>query len=311
MRTRLFSWTTIALTAVLLVSCGEDPVPVPVVEMFFEADASDPYTIDFTTTSSDATTFEWTFGDGETGVGESVSHTYAMSGDFTVTVTAMGEGGDATATKDITIAAGMAELLTGGPSATNGKTWILSRTATPGVDGAGSFDATYPADIMPGTDDLLDVIGLGDEYDNEYTFFDDGSYSINNVNGNHLSGWLFAGAFIDQANWVTITPVGIFAIKHTPPTDATWSLTEDTDLTLDGVNEDPDDGTITEVTETFTAADYITFTNGGFITIQDMSVYAIIRDISSTRLSVAVFMHSVEAYATQPSHILSFTFDAK
>lgn len=297
-----------ALAAVMLVGCSEDP---PVVEIFFEADESDPYTINFTTQSENASSFAWEFGDGETGEGAEVSHTYTASGDYSVTVTAKGDGGEATSTKEINIAASMAEMISGGPSATNGKTWVLSRTATPGLDGAGSFDASFPADMMPGTDNVLELLGLGAEYDNEYTFFDDGSYDVNNVDGNNLAGWIYSDMYVPQEDWVTTTDVGIFSVKSPAPSGATWTLTEDTDLTLDGVNENPVDGSFTEKTATFENADYITFGNGGFIGLQDLNVYVIVRAVESERMTLSILMHSVKDAAEKPSHILTLSFDAK
>ncbi len=309
MKTTIFSWMTIALTAVLLISCSEDPAP-PVVEIFFEADASDPYTINFTTVSQNATSFAWDFGDDGVGTGAEVSHTYAMSGDYTATVTASGEGGDATATKSVTISANMAELISGGPNATDGKTWKLSRTATPGVDGAGSVNEDFIADLMPGTDNQLDLLGLGAEYDNLFTFYHDGSYEIDNVDGNNLAGWIYAAMNIAQEDWVIMTDIGLFSVKSTPPSSATWGLTEDTDLVVDAVDE-VEGGDPIAKTVTFADADYITFGGGGFLASQDLNVYAIVREVSSTRLVATVFMHSVMDAATVPSHMLTLSFDAQ
>lgn len=309
MRIRLFSWITLAVLAALLVSCGED-TPAPVVEIFFEADESDPYTIYFTTVSSNASTFSWEFGDDEVGSGETPSHTYAMSGDYTVTLTATGDGGESMATKEVTIAASLAEMLSGGPLATNGKTWILSRTATPGVDGAGTFDPDFPANMMPGTDNVLEIIGLGAEYDNEYTFYHDGSYAVDNVDGANLVSWVYASLNVPQEDWVTTTDYGIFSVKIQEPENAGWSLTEDTDLTVDAVDE-LDEGAFSPKTVTFENADYLTFTNGGYIGLQDQAIHAIIRQAESDRLTISVFMHSVLDASDKPSHILTLSFDEK
>ncbi len=300
---------TLAFVALLMFSCKED-TPAPVVEIFFEADDMDPYTINFTTTSSNASTFTWDFGDEVVGSGAEASHTYAESGDYTVSCAATGDGGQTVATKDVSIAASLAEILSGGPSATNGKTWLLSRTATPGVDGAGSVDPSYPADLMPGTDNLLDIIGLGAEYDNEYTFFHDGTYSVNNVNGNHLAGWIYSAMNIPDTDWVTVTDVGIFAVKATPSENATWMITEDTDLVVDAVDE-LEDGSGSTKTVTFPAADYITMGNGGFIALQDFYPNVTIRDVATDRITLSVFMNSVMANPDRPSHIITLSFDAK
>lgn len=256
MKTKIYALITMAIVAILLVSCKKDPQP-PVVEIFFEADADDPYTIDFTTTSENATSFAWDFGDGNTGPGATVSHTYEMSGDKIVVVTVSGDGGNATDTKTVTITAGLAELLSGGPDAVaNGKTWKLSRTATAGVDGMGIINDEFVTDLMPGTDDQLDLLGLGDEYDNLFTFYHDGTYAIDNRNGNHLAGWVYAVQTL--ATIATQTDIGIFAITSVPSARPTWTLIENTDLEVQAWEEvegsDPIDKTVL-----FEGADYITF----------------------------------------------------
>ncbi len=297
-------FTLVAITAIMF-SCGKDPVP-PVVEMFAEVNADDPYTIDFTTTTQNVTSYAWDFGDGETSTEANPSHTYTMSGDYTAKVTVTGEGGTAEATKIVTIAASMEEMLSGGPSATNGKTWVLSRTATPGLDGAGAVESNFPTDIMPATDNMLDIIGLGDEYDNEFTFYYDGTYKVNNKDGESLAGWLYSAGVIGMDKVLATTPYGIFKVTR-DNANATWSLTHETDLVVDAVKES--DGS--EKTVTFTAANYITFGGGGFIGIEDFEVNVIVRQISSDKLVATVFVHSYEPVATKPSIQLTMTFDAK
>lgn len=301
---------TMVLTAVLMVSCAEDPAPAPVVEIFFEADATDQYTINFTTVSENATSFVWDFGDMEVGTGATVSHTYATSGDYPVYCTATGDGGDAVSSKTVTIAADMAELISGGPGATGGKTWKLSYIATPGVDGAGSVNEDFIPDLMPAPDSILYFIGLEAEYDNLFTFYHDGSYEIDNVDGNNLAGWIYAAMNLDPADWVITTDLGIFSVKNTPPASPTWTLTEETDLVMEAVDE-IEGGDPVEKTVTFEAADYITFGGEGYLILQDFSVYAIVREVSSTRLVATIFMHSVMDVATKPSHMLTLSLDAQ
>ena len=65
-----------------------------------------PYSIDFNASAStdpngDALTFAWDFGDGATGSGESVSHTYTAAGEYTVVLTA--SDGHLTGTDSLTV----------------------------------------------------------------------------------------------------------------------------------------------------------------------------------------------------------------
>lgn len=309
MKRSFYAFFAMLAMATIMFSCSEDPEP-PIVELFFEVDAANPYTVNFTTTDQYVTSYVWDFGDGESSTEAKPAHTYAQSGDYSVNVTVTGEGGTAVATKEVGIAASMAEMLSGGPAAANGKTWILSKKATPGMDGAGAFSNTFPTDIMPGTDNLLDMVGMGIEYDNEYTFFSNGNYKINNVDGNNLAGWVFTYGVLGEESIIIPTPVGIFSVKSTVPTTAKWSLTEDTDLVVEAVDENAEGGGVPK-TVTFSKADYLTFTNGGFIGIQDFAVNAIVRDITKDRMVVAVYLYSVMDSPTKPSNLITLSFDAK
>ena len=54
-------------------------------------------------TIGDADTFTWDFGDGSTGSGETISHTYAQPGRYSVTITASGAGGTDSATHEVRV----------------------------------------------------------------------------------------------------------------------------------------------------------------------------------------------------------------
>ncbi|MFN3403463.1 MAG: PKD domain-containing protein [Cytophagaceae bacterium] len=56
----------------------------------YNAFCNDPLVYNFTNQSLDATSISWNFGDGQTSTDNNVSHTYAASGNYTVTLTAQG-----------------------------------------------------------------------------------------------------------------------------------------------------------------------------------------------------------------------------
>ncbi|MFH0761075.1 MAG: PKD domain-containing protein [Bacteroidota bacterium] len=78
-----------------LTSCKK---PVPVADFTFTVDG---LVATFTNASTDATTYVWDFGDGQTSTEASPVHTYADYGLYSVELTATGEGGEGTVTKDV------------------------------------------------------------------------------------------------------------------------------------------------------------------------------------------------------------------
>ena len=62
-----------------------------------------PATIIFTNQSTDATSYNWDFGDGSISTIENPTHEYTSSGTFTVTLTATGEGGTNSTSQSVKI----------------------------------------------------------------------------------------------------------------------------------------------------------------------------------------------------------------
>src|SRR6185436_5085917 len=58
-----------------------------------------PLAVNFTDSSTNATSWAWTFGDGGTSTAQNPSHTYVAAGSYTVALTATGPGGSNTNTK--------------------------------------------------------------------------------------------------------------------------------------------------------------------------------------------------------------------
>jgi PKD repeat protein len=62
-----------------------------------------PSTVNFTNTSSYATTYSWNFGDGSSSSADAPSHKYTSVGNYTITLIASAGGKSSTTTKSITI----------------------------------------------------------------------------------------------------------------------------------------------------------------------------------------------------------------
>jgi len=85
-----------------------------VIAGFSMANPGNDYAWDFTNTSTNATSYSWTFGDGTTSTEESPNHTYAANGQYTVCLTVTGTCGTEPTTanncQSIAISVGIDEL---------------------------------------------------------------------------------------------------------------------------------------------------------------------------------------------------------
>lgn len=85
--------TLIGLTAVIFTACKEEEdKPLPDASFSFTA-SGDGRTIQFTNESTEALTYLWAFGDGQTSTEASPLHTYPDFGTFSISLTATGDGG--------------------------------------------------------------------------------------------------------------------------------------------------------------------------------------------------------------------------
>ena len=310
---RILILTMVAMISVVVMSCKKTPAPTA--EIFASIDG---YTVSFNPTVTDVSTYAWDFGDGENSTQVRPEHTYALSGTYTVTLVVKGEGGEATATKEITIAASLLEMLTGGETATNGKTWIMDRAYTVG-DGGGPVMAPPYALAVPSAENVLDMFGLGDEYDNEYTFFSDGRYTVNPKNGNVLAAAVYAsatGTVIDGTiSWI----VALCAATWDAPASATWAL-HTTDLVVDAIG-DPNDTNVPPLHEnvTISGKNWISLSGGGYFGIMDFPSTAqfVIDEITPTKMRATLFVCAYSdnggdpMYNMMPSNVFHLTYIKK
>ncbi|MFV0482965.1 MAG: PKD domain-containing protein [Bacteroidales bacterium] len=304
--------TIYALLALLAVttfatSCSSSDPSAPVVQMYASADENDSYTWNFSTQASDANSFTWDFGDGEIGDGATATHTYTQSGEYTVTVTAKGDGGEASDSKKVTVVAGIDELLTGGPSATDGKTWVLSQTSSNTNDGVYDLDGKV-IQLAPGG--ALAMFGLGDEYDNEFTFFDGGKYAVAPKNGKVLTSWSYAAVTETATQFSEET--GLAIATFAAINNGTYIL-KTGDLSVD-VRADVA-GSVAE-TKTFKNATWLEFSEGAFFGINTFDTRIIIEEVSADKIYVSILLSTLDpntypADYKKPSNLYKFTFDAK
>lgn len=119
--------------------------------------------VTFTSTSTDGFVYQWEFGDGTTGTGQTIKHTYQAGGTVKVNLIVSGRGGTGTATQNVVLPSVtdvVKRYLTGGSS----KTWKLQSdtvaTIVVGTEGNSSqYYAGGAANTLPGC-----------QADDEYTF---------------------------------------------------------------------------------------------------------------------------------------------
>jgi PKD repeat protein len=292
----LLTFAMLGMLVAMVSSCKkEDPAPAPTVSIFHSVDG---YQVAFTATVTDVDSYAWDFDDGESSTEQNPVHTYDQSGDYSVTLTVTGPGGTADASTDVTIAASKLEMLTGGPAMADGKTWVISTTI-------GEGDAIYkdhPDWVVdePLVDGMLGFIGLPSEYEDEFTFKHDLTYTHDAKNDSVVSNTIFA-----LLNQIPYRPSTEDAVVLTPftPAAATFTFTEDTDLTLEMTSDEWPDST---VSRTFSDVTVLEIEGGTeFVGVQDFTKKYVIHAISVDAMQIDMYMSGTDqSKLMYPSHML-------
>jgi len=301
------------LMAISISSCKDDPIPLPTVDFVTVVTG---YDVAITVESTNATTFAWDYGDTKTSTeAGNHQHTYTKSGTYEIKVTVTNEGGSATKTVSVDIAASMTELLAGVES---GKIWILDGTSETKLQKITPTLTPLWAALPAGA---LAAFGLEAEYDNEYTFKPDGGYAINGKNGAVLAGLIYTA--VNELEIIVppnTTAAGLAGAAFTNITNGGYTLNEKKDLVLEVANEDYPNGTNNDgiTTVTFPAANYLTFQAGSHFGILDFTSTVLIRSITASKMDVTFFLSSLnpmegfgENVFTKPSIAISVSLKVK
>jgi hypothetical protein len=305
-----------------LSSCKEE-TPAPTVD--FTA-TPNGLTVTFTATVTDVNTYLWEFGDGKTSTEANPVYKYEGGGEYEVILTVTGEGGTASKKNKVTVAPSLEDIkvmLTGGPGAASGKTWVLKTSAVTEGDGASAVDANMVV-LIPVPADFYNWLGRekNDGPKDEFTFKYDGSYTVNTKNDTTVAISLFA--FVNN---ITVPnsngPYGTCRALYKGPAGATWQLKEGNIEVTAILN--PSETKIPPGTGkvTFTNKRYLSFSTGSYFGFLDFTTSnnIILKSISPTQLSVAmmVCMYAGAAdpsgnglpYVNVPTHMYHMTFVAK
>lgn len=270
-------------------------------EIFQSADGKQ---VAFTALTHSATSWQWDFGDGNTSSEKEPVHIYDEGGYYLVTLTATDASG-ATVTKEVTLALDLTafDLLVGDPTKEGyeGKTWKLSATHSPNDILANSdvnlslFDEGIPS-LPAGAFDLF--LGLPEAYNDEFTFYHDGSYKHSTTDGTSFGGIVYA-IVMQQFGLTEITKTGgedvlgqdAFAItKYEPNDNATFDLQEEEDYVLPSAH--PTGKTPAGIpVVTYEGVTTIDFPGTDeFVGIRDFHQKVIIQDITDDSMRLVMFL---------------------
>jgi hypothetical protein len=200
----------------------------------------------FTALTHSAVNWEWDFGDGNTSSEKDPVHVYEEGGYYIATLTAKDNTGNSVTTEvNLAVSLTPYALLTGDRTAEgyDGKTWKLTMSHTVNdklvnSDAGFSLLSNDIPFLPPGAFSVY--VGLPEAYNDEFTFYYDGSYKHNTSDGTSFGGIVYA-MVLQQMGLAQITKTGgraalgqdVFALTtYTPSENATFVLNENEDYTI-------------------------------------------------------------------------------
>lgn len=290
----------VMLTMFFLTCSSSDDVNGPLADFQFLVEGTQ---VTFNGTVANANTINWEFGDGSTSSEEDPVYAYAAAGEYTVVMTVTGPNGSFSETKTVIIEESLEILLTGGQAKPEGKSWRLKKAYTSGKEGAGPVENKLSL-FLPAFDNLLDAVGLGSAYEDTFTFVHDGTYKVDNKDGQSLMGLVYAmverGEDIRAVSYDP-TSVPLADVVYTPITDATWELSEE-------------DFSVMSLTEMGPVQ--VDFKNkkqlilGEYLGFKDKNVLVILKEITSKSMNVALGIHTEAEMHELPTLLFHLSLEA-
>lgn len=308
-KNRLLLFSTFSILTLMIFSCDKEPtkvdLPTSAIIHFSVVDKQ----VAFTALTHNADSYSWDFGDGETSTDKNPVHEYESGGYYTATLTVSGGTGSADDAVDLAVALTPYVLLTGGPTAANGKTWKISGSHSEYDYFANSDPALSPFDGAPNplpAGIFGAGLGMGEVYTDEFTFHFDGNYSQDvKDDGAAFGGLVYqyittGGAGIVNANGADF---GLCTGLYTPQSGATFTYVESEDYDVPSVY-DPSDFMVT-----YEGVSTLDFSGTEFVGFRDFQRKVIIQEITDSSMRLVMFLSASMDYQPLNTNALVLTFE--
>ncbi len=299
------------LMSLLLSSCSSDDIS----RKTFPLSADIFHSIDgkkvaFQGLTHSAVSWSWDFGDGTTSSEQNPVHVYQDGGYYIAILTVTDNNGN-TEVSEVKMAIALTPyiLLTGGPTAVSGKTWKLSASHSGNGDYFANADADLtaidgvPAPLPDGVFNLM--LGMGEVYDDTFTFHFDGSYGHDVKDDDASFGGIVyqfvttGGAGIVNANGKDF---GLCTGLYSPESDATFTYEEGVNLTTKSVYGLG--GVLT-----YEGVNTLDFSGTEFVGFLDFQKKVIVKEITDSSMTLIMFMAASPDYIGFNTHALVLSFE--
>jgi len=296
--------------AASLQSCEEDtdrPVWPLSAAIFHSIDGKQ---VAFTALTHSAASWAWDFGDGNTSTEQNPVYVYEEGGYYIATLTAKDKDGNS-ATKEVKLAIDLPPyaLLTGDHTADgyDGKTWKLTTDHGTGGDYFANADVgltTAEGTPMPLPNGVFSQLSMPDAYQDEFTFYYDGSYKHDvKEDGASFGGLVYQYALNGAQDVIKGNDdYGLCIAKYTPETEAAFTYVENENLQVSSVYGPG--GKIT-----FNNVSTLDFSGSEFIGFRDFQQKVILKSISDNRMQLVLFMAASTSAVGVNTHALVLSFE--